>query len=62
MDKNHITINYYVDWKTTDWLKDLFEQNNMDFNEVDWVNAFGGNPKTETPHRAPSLNNKQNGI
>jgi hypothetical protein len=63
MDKNNIIINYYVDWKTTDWLKELFDQNNLDFNEVDWVNMFGGNPnKQVTPERAPSLNDNQRGI
>lgn len=60
MEKNNIFIDYYVDWKTSYWLKDLFDQNDLDFNEVDWVNVFGGNPKTETPGRAPILN-EQNG-
>lgn len=66
MDKktiNEIFINYYVDWKTSDWLKDLFNQNNMDFDEVDWDKCFGGySNKQVNPERAPSLNNNQNGI
>jgi len=61
MDKN-IIINYYVDWKSTEWMKELFEFNGFDSSNIDWDTMFGGNPKTETPHRAPSLNNKQNGI
>jgi hypothetical protein len=52
MDKNHITINYYVDWKTTDWLKDLFETNGFE-----WSDEF----EEETPGRAPILN-EQKGI
>jgi hypothetical protein len=56
MDKNNIFINYYVDWKTTDWLKDLFETNGLE-----WSDIFE-DEIDETPGRAPSLNNKQNGI
>jgi len=59
MDKNNIIINYYVDWKTTDWLKDLFDQNGFEFDE----SIFGGiSDKQATPERAPSLTNNQNGI
>jgi hypothetical protein len=57
MDKNNdLFINYYVDWKTTDWLKDLFDSNGLEWNDI-----FEGEID-ETPGRAPSLNNKQNGI
>jgi hypothetical protein len=61
MDKN-IIINYYVDWKSTEWMKDLFELNGFDSSNIDWGTMFGGNPKTEAPGRAPSLNDNQNGI
>ncbi len=65
MDKNNnineIFINYYVDWKTSNWLKDLFDQNGLDINDIELV--FGGSPnKQVTPERAPSLTNNQNGI
>ena len=62
MDKNNIIINYYVDWKSTDWMKELFDQNGFDSSNIDWDILFGGNPKTEVPGRAPSLNDNQNGI
>ncbi len=62
MDKNNIIINYYVDWKSTDWMKELFELNGFDSDSINWDTMFGGNPKTEAPGRAPSLNDKQNGI
>jgi hypothetical protein len=62
MDKNHIIINYYVDWKSTDWMKELFELNGFNSDGIDWDTMFGGNPKTEVPGRAPALNNKQCGI
>lgn len=62
MDKNNIIINYYVEWKTTDWMKDLFEMNGFDSSNVDWDTMFGGSSKTEVPGRAPSLNDNQNGI
>ena len=55
MNKNNdLFINYYVDWKTNDWLIDLFKSNGLE-----WNNIF---EEEETPGRAPSLNNKQNGI
>ena len=44
MDKNHIYINYYVDWKTTDWLKDLFETNGFE-----WSDEF--EEETQTKYR-----------
>lgn len=59
MDKknyNEIFINYYVDWKTTDWLKSLFDQNGLEFDESIFED------KQVTPERAPSLTNNQNGI
>ena len=62
MDKSNIIINYYVDWKSTDWMKDLFDQNGFDSSNIDWDTMFGGNSKTEVPGRAPSLNDNQNGI
>jgi hypothetical protein len=52
MDKN-IIINYYVDWKSTDWLKDLFETNGFE-----WSDEF---EEKEIPGRAPIIN-EQNGI
>jgi hypothetical protein len=63
MDKNNIIINYYVDWKSSDWMKELFDQNGFDSSNVDWDTMFGGNPnKQVTPERAPSLNDNQRGI
>jgi hypothetical protein len=62
MEKNHIIINYYVDWKSTDWMKDLFDQNGFDSSNIDWDIMFGGSLKPEVPGRAPSLNDNQNGI
>jgi hypothetical protein len=62
MDENKIIINYYVDWKSTDWMKDLFDQNGFDSSNIDWDTMFGGSLKPEVPGRAPSLNDKQNGI
>lgn len=64
MDKknhNEIFINYYVDWKTTHWLKDLFDQNGFEFDE-ELYDLFGNQDKQVTPERAPSLTNNQNGI
>jgi hypothetical protein len=61
MDKN-IIINYYVDWKSTEWMKELFELNGFDSSNIDWDTMFGSSPKTEAPGRAPSLNDNQNGI
>jgi hypothetical protein len=56
MDKNNdLFINYYVDWKTTDWLKDLFDSNGLEWNDI-----FEGEID-ETPGRAPILN-EQKGI
>ena len=71
MDKNNIIINYYVDgnyyidWKSSDWMKELFDQNGFDSSDIDWDVLFGGNPnknKQVTPERAPSLNDNQRGI
>jgi hypothetical protein len=57
MDKNNdIFINYYVDWKPTHWLKDLFDQNGFEFDESILED------KPVTPERAPSLNDNQRGI
>ena len=57
MDKHNIFINYYVDWKSTDWLKDLFETNGLVYEEWD-IDV----PEKETPGRAPVLNDIQNGV
>lgn len=65
MDKNNnnIFINYYVDWRTTYWLKDLFDQNGLEFDEVtELYNSLGESNKQVTPERAPSLTNNQSGI
>jgi hypothetical protein len=43
-------------------MKELFELNGFDSINISWDTMFGGNPKTEAPGRAPSLNDKQNGI
>jgi hypothetical protein len=64
MDKN-IIINYYVDWKSTDWMKELFELNGFEYsaiNELELWDSLLDTPKTEVPGRAPSLNDNQNGI
>ena len=34
MDKNNIIINYYVDWRSTDWMKELFELNGFDSDSI----------------------------
>jgi hypothetical protein len=57
MDKHNIFINYYVDWKSTDWLKDLFETNGLVYEGWD-IDV----PEKETPGRAPVLNDIQNGV
>ena len=64
MDKNNIIINYYVDWKSSDWMKDLFDQINvLEFDEVtELYNLLGESNKQVTPERAPSLNDNQRGI
>jgi hypothetical protein len=65
MDKNNIIINYYVDWKSTDWMKELFELNGFEYsaiNELELWDSLLDTPKTEVPGRAPSLNDNQNGI
>jgi hypothetical protein len=61
MDKN-IIINYYVDWRSTDWMKELFELNGFDSDSINWDTMFGGSLNPEVPGRAPSLNDNQNGI
>ena len=61
MDKNNIIINYYVDWKSTDWMKELFELNGFDSDNINWDKMFGVSPNPEAPGRAPSLNDNQNG-
>jgi hypothetical protein len=62
MDKNNF-INYYVDWKTSNWMKDLFEQNELyGIDELKFWDSLLGIPETEVPGRAPSLNYNQNGI
>jgi len=65
MDKNNdIFINYYVNWKSSDWMKDLFDQINvLEFDEVtELYNLLGEPNKQVTPERAPSLNDNQRGI
>lgn len=65
MDYNKIIINYYVDWKSTDWMKELFERNGFEYsaiNELELWDSLLDTPKTEAPGRAPSLNDTQNGI
>jgi hypothetical protein len=64
MDKDNNTfINFYVDWKTSNWMKDLFEQNELyGIDELEFWDSLLDIPKTEAPGRAPSLNDNQNGI
>jgi hypothetical protein len=61
---NEIPISYYIDWKTSNWMKDLFEQNGLygSIDELELWNSLLDIPKTEAPGRAPSLNDNQNGI
>lgn len=65
MDKNNFDniFEMYLDWKTSNWMKDLFEQNGLDaIDELELWNSLLDIPKTEAPGRAPSLNGNQNGI
>jgi hypothetical protein len=64
MDKNNIIINYYVDWKSSDWMKELFELNGFEYsaiNELELWDSLLDTPNPEVPGRAPSLNDNQNG-
>ena len=55
MDKNNLFIDYYVEWRTTDWLMDLFKSNGLEWNDI-----FKEPEVKPMPRRAPVLN-EQNG-
>ena len=61
MKKDNIIIDYYVDLKSLNWMKDLFRQNNYSaIDELELWNSLLNAPKENLPGRAPSLNYNQN--
>lgn len=67
INMNNILVNLYggglnIDWKTSLWMQDIFNENGFDLNDIEVI--FGGRPNNQVkPERAPSIDNlKQNGI
>ena len=64
---DNILVNLYggglnIDWKTSLWMQDIFNESGLDLNDFELI--FGGSPnKQVNPERAPSIDNlNQNGI